>query len=74
MDVSNKQPSLEETMNAVTDVQLHRYNAATLNLMDKTVARWSRELSTPGRSVDPYFIQLSFRDFDRHDERQFFNL
>ncbi len=73
MDVSNKQPSLEETMNAVTDVQLHRYNAATLELMDKTVARWSRELSTPGRPVEPYFIQLSFRDIDQADKRKFFN-
>ncbi len=30
MDETNKQPSLEETVAAVTDAQLHRYNAATL--------------------------------------------
>jgi NTE family protein len=73
MDVSNKQPSLEETIGAVTDVQLHRYNAATLELMDKTVTRWAREVSTPGRPVTPYFIQLSFRDINQPDKRRFFN-
>jgi len=73
MDVSNKQPSLEETIDAVTDVQLHRYNAATLELMDKTVTRWARELSTPGRPVTPYFVQLSFRDISQLEKRQFFN-
>ena len=73
MDVSNKQPSLEETIDAVTDVQLHRYNAATLELMDKTMTRWARELSTPGRPVTSYFIQLSFRDIDQPEKRRFFN-
>jgi len=34
MDTSNEQPSIEETVNAVTDVQLHRYNAATLDCPD----------------------------------------
>ncbi|MEZ5592852.1 MAG: patatin-like phospholipase family protein [Gammaproteobacteria bacterium] len=33
MDKSNKQPSLEETIDAMSDVQLHRYNAATLDLI-----------------------------------------
>jgi NTE family protein len=73
MDVSDKQPSLEETIGAVTDVQLHRYNTATLELMDKTVTRWARELSTLGRPVTPYFIQLSFRDIDQAEQRRFLN-
>jgi len=73
MDLSNKQPSLEETIDAVTDVQLHLYNAATLELMDKTVTRWAREVSTPGRPVTPYFIQLSFKDINQPEKRRFFN-
>jgi NTE family protein len=73
MDVSNKQPSLEETIDAVTDVQLHRYNAATLELMDKTVPRWAREVSTPGRPMTPYFIQLSFWDIIHPEKRRLFN-
>ncbi len=73
MDVSNKQPSLEETINAMSDVQLHRYNTATLDLMDRTLTRWAREVSTPGRPVTRHFIQLSFRDFDRPEKRRLFN-
>ncbi len=50
-----------------------RLQLDTLELMDKTVARWPRELSSPGRFVTPYFIQLSFRDIDQPDKRKFFN-
>jgi len=73
MDLSTKQPSLDETINAVSDVQLHRYNAATLELMNQSVTRWARAMSTPSRPVTPYFIQLSFRDIDHATTRNFFN-
>jgi len=72
MDTSNKQPSLTETVSAVTDVQLHRYNVATLELMKDTIQRWADELSTPGRTVKPYFMTLSFRGL-QESERGFFN-
>ena len=73
MDASNKQPSLEETINAVSDVQLHRYNAATLELIEQSMMRWSRELSTPERPITPYFIQVSFRDIKKPAMARFFN-
>ena len=73
MDASNKQPSLAETINAVSDVQLHRYNVTTLELMDKSVKRWARDLSTPGRPVTPFFIQLGFRDIQHPKQLRFFN-
>jgi NTE family protein len=73
MDASNKQPSLSETINSVTDIQLHRYNTATLKLMKQSVNRWAKELSTPERPVTPYFIQISFRDIQQSDTRVFFN-
>ncbi|MEA3275159.1 MAG: hypothetical protein U9Q81_07720 [Pseudomonadota bacterium] len=73
MDVSNKQPSLEETISAVSDVQLDRYNAATLELMDQSLKRWPREVSTPGRPVTSDFIQVGFRDVEQPEMRQFFN-
>jgi NTE family protein len=74
MDKSNKQPSLEESIGAVSSAQLHRYNAATLELMDETLPRWAEDLSTPGRQVQSHFIQLGFNDIDRPDLLQFFNL
>lgn len=73
MDESKNSPSLEEVVNSVTDTQLHRYNAATLELMSYTVNRWARELSTPNKKVTPYFIQLGFRDFEEPKKRNFFN-
>ena len=73
MDVSNKQPSLSETIGAMSDVQLHRYNVATMALMDKSVRRWARDLSTPGRSVMPYFIHVGFRDIAQPEQLRFFN-
>jgi NTE family protein len=73
MDASNKQPSLKETIGAMSDVQLHRYNAATLELMDKSVTRWAKDLSTPRRPVTPYFIQVGFRDIAQPERRKFFN-
>lgn len=73
MDTSNKQPSLKETMGAMTDIQLHRYNTATLELMKQSVTRWAKDLSTPERPVSPYFVQISFRDVQNPDNRVFFN-
>jgi NTE family protein len=73
MDATNKEPSLRETISAMSDVQLHRYNVATLELMDRSVKRWARDLSTPGRPVTPYFIQIGFRDVRQPELLRFFN-
>ena len=73
MDASNEQPSLMETVNAMSDVQLHRYNAATLQLMKESVTRWAKELSTPKKPVMPYLVETSFRDIQQPERRRFFN-
>ena len=74
MDKTNKQPSLEETINAMSSAQLHLYNAATLELMQESIPRWARELSTPEQTVEPYFIQLGFKDIKQPEKLKFFNL
>lgn len=73
MDVSNRQPSLKETISAVSGAQLHRYNAATLELMERSVNRWARELSTPARPVSPYFIWIGFRHIRQPEQRHSIN-
>ena len=73
MDLSNKIPSMGETMGAMSGIQLHRYNTSTLELMKQSMTRWAREISTPERPVTPYFIQISFRDIPHPDKRVFFN-
>ena len=70
---SNRAPSFGQTMNAVTDVQLHRYNVATLLQTQQSLERWSRELSTPDRPVSSYFIRLSFEDVPNPPLRRFLN-
>jgi NTE family protein len=57
----------------MSDVQLHRYNVATMELMDKSLTRWAKELSTPGRPVTPYFVQVGFRDIKEPQKLRFFN-
>lgn len=66
-------PSLEETIDAVTDIQLHRYNAATLELLKKTMTRWAEELSAEGRPVEPYFVEIGFDDVAQPDARMSLN-
>lgn len=55
MDASNKQPSMIKTMNAVTGVQLHRYNNASIALVDEELRRWAKSLSSDENPVTPYF-------------------
>jgi hypothetical protein len=59
MDRTNKQPSLKESINAMSDVQRHHHNVATIDLMKRTINRWAEELSTRDRPVTPYFILLT---------------
>ena len=73
MDLSNQQPSLEEIINATSDVQLRRYNAATLELIDEAVQHWADAFSTPGHPVKAYFIQLAFKDIPDVKRRRYFN-
>jgi NTE family protein len=66
-------PTLEETLNAVTNIQLHRYNVATLQATQQSLERWARELTTPERPVTQYFIRLSFEDVPEGPLRRFLN-
>lgn len=72
MDASDQPPSLIETIQAMNDIQVHRYSSDTIELMKQSLAKWAKTLSTPGRPVTAYFIQLSFRDL-APEERKYFN-
>jgi NTE family protein len=73
MDMSNRQPSIAETINAMSNVQIHRYNDATLEVMQKRMKYWADELSTPERPVTPYFIDIGFGGIKEPEQRNFFN-
>lgn len=74
MNKSNRTPSVRETIGAVSNVQLRRYNADTLQLMDDKLKDWALELSTPDRPIDVYFIRLSFSEISHTETLRFFNL
>lgn len=69
----NIQPSLKATIEAITDIQMQRYNISTLQDAQLAVHRWCNELSTPEKPVSPYFIQIRFDDVTDPQQRQFLN-
>jgi len=73
IDAGQLQPTIEQTLNAVTSIQLYRYNADTLQDMQLSMARWAKALSTPQRPVQSYFIRLSFEDVPDLPLRRFLN-
>lgn len=73
MDRTKKQPSILTAMNSVTDVQLHRYNAATEDLVRNDPTTWAAGLSTPSHPVTPYFIQVSFDEVAEPQLKLFLN-
>ena len=48
------------TVNTMSGIQIHRYNAATKDLIHETLTGWAEELSKAGTPVEYYFVQLSF--------------
>ena len=65
MDSTNKQPSIIGAVNAMSGVQLHRYNAATFELVKNQFGLWAEELSTPDHKVDVHFIQVTFEGINQ---------
>lgn len=73
IELTNENPSVEDTINLVTDAQLHRTNTATVELMDNSIRRWAAELSTPGKAVESYFVEINFDSIPQPGRRHYFN-
>jgi NTE family protein len=72
--LSNKMPSIKESIDAMTNIQIHRYNTSTLDLFSETLTKWSTELSTPHHQVTPFFIKLNFNQLSTAEQRMKLNL
>ncbi|MEZ4331103.1 MAG: hypothetical protein R3F35_05095 [Myxococcota bacterium] len=72
IDATTRQPPIKDTVGAISDVQLHRYNVATIELTERMLERWAAEDSTPERPVESYFFRLSFADLPE-DQQPYFN-
>ncbi|WP_313953065.1 patatin-like phospholipase family protein [Accumulibacter sp.] len=73
MELSSAAPSMADTINLVTDVQLHRTNAATMVLLKDSVERWATDLSRPGRAVEPYFVEIDFKSIPQAQRKLYLN-
>jgi NTE family protein len=73
MDASTKQPSIAKSIGAMSSVQLHRYNVATVELVKGELETWAKELSTPEHQVTAYFIEVSFENIKQPQLRLFLN-
>lgn len=62
MDLVEEQPSVADVVSAVTDVQLRLYNRSTIDLMERSLDRWTEETSVDGKPITPYFVKLQFND------------
>jgi NTE family protein len=73
MGKTTEQPSIREVINAMTDVQLHRYNASTIDEAKASLDAWTRSMSTPEHSISSYFIQVSFEEVPEMQLKLFLN-
>jgi NTE family protein len=73
MDSSSQPPPLDEIVSAISGTQIHRYNAATLALVEHSAQRWAEEMSTPGKPVIPYLIRVDIQDTRDPESLQFLN-
>jgi len=73
IELTNANPSVEDTINLVTDAHIHRTNVATIELMHNSIRRWSSELATPEQAVDSYFVEIDFNSLPEADRRLYFN-
>ena len=73
IELTNANPSVEDTINLVTDAQIHRTNVATIELMHNSIRRWSSELATAEKPVDSYFVEIDFNSIPAAERRLYFN-
>ncbi|PIE20415.1 MAG: hypothetical protein CSA61_01995 [Neptuniibacter caesariensis] len=73
MDQSLEEPSIAESISAITDIQLHRYNAATLKLFESKLIEWSQELSEPDDPVESYMVKVQLHNIRNSSELEYFN-
>lgn len=62
LGLDRRAPSMLRAIDIMSDVQLHRYNAATLQQVHDSMQRWADEVSTPERRVQPWLVTVALGD------------
>lgn len=66
---SPKEPGIGETINAMTDIQLHRFNTTTRGLIEKWSADYGEMVSgMMGVDVQTYLININLSEFAVQDD------
>ena len=69
LGLSARAPSIARSIDAMSDIQLQRYNAATLELMQDSLKLWTEDVSTPVHPVQGHLVVVSLRDLPDADLR-----
>ena len=73
MDRENKTPSTTTVVEAVTGTQIKRYNLESKILLEKSLAKWTEELSSQGNPIKSYFVKIDFESIADDRQRFIFN-
>ncbi len=73
IELSNKSPSINKTISAMSGIQLRRYNTAVLQLVDESMTQWVDNMSTEQNKVEAYFIKLDFKNIIDPVKREYIN-
>ena len=73
MDRENRTPSASKVIEAVSGTQINRYNIESDILLQKSLAKWTEELSSQGNTIKPYFIKIDFEGIADERQRFIFN-
>jgi len=73
MDRENRVPSVSTVVEAVSGTQIKRYNLESDILLEKSLKKWTEELSSQGNPVKSYFIKIDFESIADERQRFIFN-
>ncbi len=74
IDAFASPPSITQTINAVTDAQLHLYNSETLEWAQLVLDKWSSEMSTPERPVAGHLVVVDLQSVEPESLNRRINL
>ena len=72
MSKSSKLPPSSQIMSAVTSIQIQRYNAESISLIDQSLKQWAQELGDGAYKPRTYLIQLDYQHVVDEKERIIF--
>lgn len=69
IDRVNTPPTISQTINAVSDAQIHLYNSESIDHARLLVKQWARELSTGAQEVRGYFIVVDLQNLEDKNDK-----